>query len=125
MSSINLSSKNIKDSQNIFFSFKDPSKIVSLDLSTNNLTKIPDNLSHLTNLEKLDLINNPFEDYESVGRALSSLPKLIDLKIDLNTQENAFLILSQLPKLLFLNGKSTTDDDDDDKNQLEKSIRLK
>ena len=119
MSSINLSSKNIKDSQNIFFSFKDPSKIVSLDLSTNNLTKIPDNLSHLTNLEKLDLINNPFEDYESVGRALSSLPKLIDLKIDLNTQENAFLILSQLPKLLFLNGKSTTDDDDDDKNQLD------
>jgi len=119
MSSINLSSKNINDSQNIFFSFKDPSKIVSLDLSTNNLTKIPDNLSHLTNLEKLDLINNPFEDYESVGRALSSLPKLIDLKIDLNTQENAFLILSQLPKLLFLNGKSTTDDDDDDKNQLD------
>ena len=119
MSSINLSSKNIKDSQNIFFSFKDPSKIVSLDLSTNNLTKIPDNLSHLTNLEKLDLINNLFEDYESVGRALSSLPKLIDLKIDLNTQENAFLILSQLPKLLFLNGKSTTDDDDDDKNQLD------
>ena len=119
MSSINLSSKNIKDSQNIFFSFKDPSKIVSLDLSTNNLTKIPDNLSHLTNLEKLDLINNPFEDYESVGRALSSLPKLLDLKIDLNTQENAFLILSQLPKLLFLNGKSTTDDDDDDKNQLD------
>ena len=59
MSSINLSSKNIKDSQNIFFSFKDPSKIVSLDLSTNNLTKIPDNLSHLTNLEKLDLINRP------------------------------------------------------------------
>jgi len=94
-------------------------KIVSLDLSTNNLTKIPDNLSHLTNLEKLDLINNPFEDYESIGRALSTLPKLVELKIDLNTQENAFLILSQLPKLLFLNGKSTTDDDDEDKNQID------
>ena len=119
MSTINLSSKNIKDSQNIFFSFNEPSKIVSLDLSTNNLTKIPDNLSHLTNLEKLDLINNPFEDYESIGRALSTLPKLVELKIDLNTQENAFLILSQLPKLLFLNGKSTTDDDDEDKNQID------
>ena len=113
MSSINLSSKNIKDSQNIFFSFKEPSKIISLDLSNNNLTKIPDNLSHLTNLEKLDLINNSLEDYEAIGRALSSLPKLIDLKIDLTTQENAFLILSQLPKLLLLNGKSTSDEDED------------
>ena len=118
MSSINLSSKNIKDSQNIFFSFKEPSKIISLDLSNNNLTKIPDNLSHLTNLEKLDLINNYFEDYEAIGHALSSLPKLIDLKIDLTTQENAFLILSQLPKLLFLNGKSTSDEDED-KNQID------
>ena len=118
MLSINLSSKNIKDSQNIFFSFNEPSKIINLDLSNNNLTKIPDNLNHLKNLEKLDLLNNPFEDYESIGRALSTLPKLIDLKIDLTTQENAFLILSQLPKLLLLNGKSTSDDEDD-KNQID------
>ena len=118
MSSIDLSSKNIKDSQNIFFSLKEPSIIINLDLSNNNLTKLPDNLSYLTNLEKLDLINNPFEDYESIGRALSTLPKLVELKIDLTTQENAFLILSQLPNLLLLNGKSTNDDDDD-KNQID------
>ena len=118
MNSINLSSKNIKDSQNIFFTFKEPSKIINLDLSNNYLTKIPDNLAHLSNLEKLDLINNPFEDYESIGRALSTLPKLNELKIDLTTQENAFLILSQLPKLLLLNGKSTTDEDED-KNEID------
>ena len=118
MSSLDLSSKNIKDSQNIFFSFKQPSKIVTLDLSNNNLTKLPDNLSHLINLEKLDLLNNPFEDYKSVGAALSTLPKLIDLKIDLTTQEHAFLVLTQLPNLLLLNGKSTNDEDDD-KNQID------
>ena len=118
MTSIDLSSKNINDSQNIFFSFKEPSKIIILNLSNNNLTKIPDNLNHLKNLEKLDLINNPFEDYELIGRSLSTLPKLIELKIDLTTQENAFLILSQLPNLLLLNGKSTNDDDDD-KNQID------
>ena len=118
MTSINLSSKNINDSQNIFFTFKEPSKIINLDLSNNNLTKIPDNLAHLSNLEKLDLINNPFEDYELIGRALSTLPKLNELKIDLTTQENAFLILSQLPKLLLLNGKSTTDEDEE-KNQID------
>ena len=113
MTSLDLSSKNINDSQNIFFSFKQPSKIVTLDLSNNNLTKLPDNLGHLTNLEKLDLLNNPFEDYKSVGAALSTLPKLIELKIDLTTQEHAFLVLTQLPNLLLLNGKSTNDEDDD------------
>ena len=118
MSSIDLSSKNIKDSQNIFNSFKQPSKIVTLDLSNNFLTKLPENLSHLSNLEKLDLLNNPFEDYKSIGAALSTLPKLIDLKIDLTTQEHAFLILTQLPNLLLLNGKSTNDEDDD-KNQID------
>ena len=44
MTSIDLSSKNINDSQNIFFSFKTPSKIINLNLSNNNLTKITENL---------------------------------------------------------------------------------
>jgi hypothetical protein len=41
---------------------------------------------------------------------LSTLPSLIDLKINLSTQEEALLILNLLPKLLFLNGKSTREE---------------
>ena len=118
MSSVNLSSKNITDSENIFSSFIEPSKIVSLDLSNNKITKLPDDISYLTNLKNLSLLNNPLEDYAGIGKSLSTLPKLIDLKLDLTTQENAYLILSQLPNLLFLNGKSTSDDDED-KNQID------
>ena len=118
MSSVNLSSKNITDSQNIFSSFIEPSKIISLNLSNNKITKLPENLSFLTNLKYLCLLNNPLEDYESIGRSLSTLPKLTELKLDLTTQEHAYLILSQLPNLLFLNGKSTSDDDED-KNQID------
>ena len=118
MSSVNLSSKNITDSENIFSSFIEPSKIVSLDLSNNKITKLPDNLSYLTNLKYLSLLSNPLEDYEGIGKSLSTLPKLTELKLDLTTQENAYLILSQLPDLLFLNGKSTSDDDDE-KNQID------
>ena len=120
MSSVNLSSKNITDSENIFSSFIEPSKIFSLDLSNNKITKIPSNLSYLTNLKYLSLLNNPLEDYQLIGKSLSTLPKLVELKLDLTTQENAYLILSQLPNLLFLNGKSTSDDDEDDnKNQVD------
>ena len=120
MSSVNLSSKNITDSENIFSSFIEPSKILSLDLSNNKITKLPSNLSYLTNLKYLSLLNNPLEDYQSIGKSLSTLPKLVELKLDLTTQENAYLILSQLPNLLFLNGKSTSDDDEEDnKNQVD------
>ena len=120
MSSVNLSSKNITDSENIFSSFIEPSKILSLDLSNNKITKLPSNLSYLTNLKYLSLLNNPLEDYQLIGKSLSTLPKLVELKLDLTTQENAYLILSQLPNLLFLNGKSTSDDDEDDnKNQVD------
>ena len=119
MSSVNLSSKNITDSQNIFSSFIEPSKIVSLNLSNNKITKIPEDLSFLTNLKYLSLLNNPLENYELIGRSLSTMPKLTELKLDLTTQEHAYLILSQLPNLLFLNGKSTSDDELDDKNQID------
>ena len=120
MSSVNLSSKNITDSENIFSSFIEPSKIFSLDLSNNKITKLPSNLSYLTNLKYLSLLNNPLEDYQLIGKSLSTLPKLVELKLDLTTQENAYLILSQLPNLLFLNGKSTSDDDEEDnKNQVD------
>ena len=123
MSSVNLSSKNITDSENIFSSFIEPSKIVSLDLSNNKITKVPENLSYLTNLKYLSLLNNPLDDYQSVGRSLSTIPKLTELKLDLTTQEHAYLILSQLPNLLFLNGKSTSDDDEEeDKNQIDLNV---
>ena len=119
MSSVNLSSKNITDSQNIFSSFIEPTKIVSLDLSNNKITKLPSDLCYLTNLKYLSLLNNPLDDYQSIGKSLSTLPKLEELKLDLTTQEHAYLILSQLPNLLYLNGKSTSDDDEEDKNGID------
>jgi phosphoenolpyruvate-protein kinase (PTS system EI component) len=41
---------------------------------------------------------------------LATLPALVDLKINLTTQNEAFLILNSLVNLLYLNGKSTRDE---------------
>ncbi len=41
---------------------------------------------------------------------MTTLPSLIDLKINLSTQNEAFLILNQLPHLQYLNAKSTRDE---------------
>jgi hypothetical protein len=41
---------------------------------------------------------------------LATLPNLKDLKISLSTQQEAYIILTKLPHINFLNGKSTRDE---------------
>jgi hypothetical protein len=58
-------------------------------------------------LERIDLTNNPFENFDRIGMSLATLPKLNDLKISLSSQDEAIAILSYLPNIEILNGKST------------------
>lgn len=71
---------------------------------------MPNNLSMFQKLENLDLSKNNFNDYQAVGKALSTIPNLKRLKIDLFTQDNAYYILSNLPNLDYLNDKQTKED---------------
>ena len=88
-----------------------------LNLSNTNLTSLPKNLSSFKNLISLDISNNPIIDvkiikiymkfqFEKIGKSLSTLPKLKELRIDLPTIENVKTILSNLPNLQILNDKS-------------------
>lgn len=87
-----------------------------LNLSNTNLTSLPKNLSSFKNLISLDISNNPIIDvkiikiymkfqFEKIGKSLSTLPKLKELRIDLPTIENVKTILSNLPNLQILNNK--------------------
>ena len=58
----------------------------------------------------IDLTNINFENLEPVIQSLSTLPQLIDLKINLSSQQEASLILENLPNLQYLNGKTTKDE---------------
>ena len=80
-----------------------------IDLSNCNLENFPQELLKLKHLSILDLRSNTFSNFESLVQSLISLNNLTDLKIDLVDQNQVLMILSQVPKLIFLNGKSTKD----------------
>ena len=52
-----------------------------------------------------------FIKFEQVSASLATFPRLIDLKINLATQNEALAILNNLHNLEYLNGKSTKDDE--------------
>lgn len=81
-----------------------------MDLSLNPFTTFPEDLSVFKKLSVLDLTSIQFEDIEAVINSLATLPRLVDLKINLSTQNEALLVLNTLPNLNYLNGKSTKED---------------
>ena len=105
----NLSYKNIRDFNDVFNDMKDPEIYVSIDLSHNLLTELPQDLSMFSNLAILNILDNKFIDYEKLSLSLSTLPKLQELSLDLSTQETVIMILTALPNLIKLNGEKTND----------------
>jgi hypothetical protein len=70
-----------------------------------NITVLPPDLSIFKNLVFLDLSNNPISDYQKVGKSLSTINNLQQLRIDLTTVDNVEIILRNLPNLKMLNDK--------------------
>ena len=69
---LNLSSKNITDDSNIFKElFSSYPNVVNLDLSDNQLTALPEDLSPLSKLQFLDIQGNPFNDVSSLVKLIS------------------------------------------------------
>ena len=69
---LNLSSKNITDESNIFKElFSSYPNVVNLDLSDNQLTALPEDLSPLSKLQFLDIQGNPFNDVSSLVKLIS------------------------------------------------------
>ena len=132
--SINLSNKNITDEANIFkeliSSFPN---IINLDLSDNHLTYLPEDLSPLNKLQFLDIQRNPFSDFNKLVDALTTLPNLIHLNINLKDQQEVELIFQKLPNLEVLNEKkikeqlnqiNDNENDNDEENNMNNNINI-
>jgi Leucine-rich repeat (LRR) protein len=70
---IDLKERGIRDQDNIFYELSNYPGLKQLDLSNNQLTKLPNNLSNFLNLIILDLSNNPFKGEEVYINFKSSL----------------------------------------------------
>ena len=107
-----LSGKNLQNNeyQNILHQLisSHPSA-TEVDLSNCNLEIFPEELLTLKHLSSLDLRSNQFANFELLVQKLITINNLNDLKIDLIDQNQVLMILSQIPKLIFLNGKTTKD----------------
>ena len=107
-----LSGKNMQKSENqnilhqLIISHLNATEI---DLSNCSLEIFPEELLKLKHLSSLDLRNNQFINFELLVQKLIKINNLNDLKVDLIDQNQVLMILSQIPKLIFLNGKSTKD----------------
>ena len=107
-----LSGKNLQKNENLNILHQLISSHPSateIDLSNCNLENFPEDLLKLKHLNSLDLRSNAFKNFEELVQNLTSIHSLKDLKIDLIDQNQVLMILSQIPKLIFLNGKSTKD----------------
>ena len=107
-----LSGKNMQKSENQNILHKlitSHLNATEIDLSNCSLEIFPEELLKLKHLSSLDLRNNQFSNFELLVQKLIKINNLNDLKIDLMDQNQVLMILSQIPKLIFLNGKSTKD----------------
>ena len=107
---INLSGKDLNtESGKILLKnlYKKYPNTTEIDINNCNLETFPKILLNFKKLISFDLRNNNFIDFETLAEDLATYNNLTDLKIDLTDQNQVLIILSQLPKLIFLNGKST------------------
>jgi len=81
--------------------------ISKIDINNCNLNQLPNELSNFKNLSSLDIRENNFENFEKLIQDLSKFQNLTDLSIDLDDQNQVLLVLSNIPKLIMLNGKPT------------------
>lgn len=60
--------RNISDSDNIFDELSKFPDVEEVNLSDNNLTTLPNDLSIFQNLRKIDLRNNKFENVKNLNK---------------------------------------------------------
>ena len=86
---------------------KNNPNITKLNLKNCNIVTVPKEIFNFKKLSSLDIRNNKFENFEESIKDLSQFTDLIELKIDLDNQNQVLIVLTNLPNLHSLNGKIT------------------
>ena len=70
-----------------------------INLSDNEIRKLPNDLSCLTQIVELNLTGNPIENLQLAVESLMTMPVLSSLHINLHQEEEVDFLLRNLPAL--------------------------
>ena len=77
---------------------------MQINLSDNDIRKLPNDLSLLNHIIELNLTGNPIDNLQLAVESLVTMPLLENLHINLHQEEEVDFLLRNLPNLLMLNG---------------------
>lgn len=102
---VDMHSKGLTDVASIFESIARNPKIKRINFSDNYITKLPKDLSYLTEIEELNLIDNELDPFENAVLSLINMPKLDSLHLNLHEADQVDFVIRKLPNLRILNGE--------------------
>ena len=79
-------------------------ELKKINLSDNEIRKLPNDLSCLAQITELNLTGNPIENLQLAVESLMTMPILSSLHINLHQEEEVDFLLRNLPGLHVLNG---------------------
>lgn len=104
-SSLDMSKRSISDLKPIINVILSNPGTKRIDLSDNCITQLPKDLSMLKEVYEVNLIDNDLSPFESAVVALSTMPSLSHLHLNLHEEQQVDFVIKTLPNLLVLNGE--------------------
>lgn len=104
-SSLDMSKRSISDFKPIVNVILSNPSTRRVDLSDNCITQLPKDLSMLKEVYEINLIDNELSPFESAVVALSTMPSLTHLHLNLHEEQQVDFVIKTLPNLLVLNGE--------------------
>ena len=75
-----------------------------LNLSNNQFSTLPEDMSPLKNIANLNFQNIVFDDFEKAVKSIATVPVLRSLYINLESEDQVDMLMRYLPELEYLNG---------------------
>lgn len=103
---VDMHSRNVTDISPILKVVSSNRAVKRVNLSDNYITELPPDLSMLEEVYEFNLIDNELNPFDQAVQALSTMPKLKSLHLNLHEESQVDFVIRTLPNLEFLNGET-------------------